>query len=55
MLEGKDGDGDGVMNVPELKTPPLLATKGGSEVPSMPEEAEGAPPVGSESESKKEQ
>lgn len=49
MLEGKDG----VMNVPELKTPPLLATKEISEVPSMPEEANGAPPV--ESESKKEQ
>ncbi|EIM88150.1 uncharacterized protein STEHIDRAFT_138578 [Stereum hirsutum FP-91666 SS1] len=43
MLEGKDGNG--MMNVPELKTPPLLASKGVSEVPSMPEEANGAPPV----------
>lgn len=50
MLEGKDGNG--MMNVPELKTPPLLASKGISEVPSMPEEANGAPPV---EESKKEQ
>lgn len=47
MLEGKDN----MVNIPELKTPPLLASKGISEVPSMPEEANGAPPV----ESKKSQ